>query len=356
MRVRSERNYPYLSPAYASKTSLAISRHIFCRGCLNEALCLTGPRCPACREPVEASAVVPDRFAAAIVANLRCPCHFRHAGCPWIGSRAALHGHLATECGRLLVRCEACDAEVPRARLDGCAHLPPCFGRLPLCRRPLSPPRPRPQTRADHAGFSDPSRPISGTARHAPRQRSYAHGGAGRAALRWRCARPCELRASPSSASDRTRTLTCKNVYPWAYVGAMNMLLPMPLPSSRSRPSATPNAIRVGASYRVPSRAPQASRRALRAAARERAPDPRQHAAAGGCGGNTPKQEAAASAGPRRVPGVSARMRVRMLACSGIVAWCTWCTWCIVQWMSAGKEPPTKLNVAGTVLMPHCQA
>ena len=109
-----------------------LRRHIFCRCCLEEALMQAGQRCPCCRATTSLDDAVPDRLAAALVANLRCSCPFRSAGCAWTGNRGSLNEHLATTCAHVLVRCPTCNEEVPRGELGdhqltrGCGLVADC--------------------------------------------------------------------------------------------------------------------------------------------------------------------------------------------------------------------------------------
>ena len=103
--------------------------HVFCCSCLESAITHAGHRCPECRAPTELAEVVPDRLAAALVANLRVPCHF--PGCRWVGRRGDVAHHVALRCEHAVVRCPGCDAEVPRGGLE--AHRRECAGPLAEC-------------------------------------------------------------------------------------------------------------------------------------------------------------------------------------------------------------------------------
>jgi len=103
--------------------------HIFCCHCLEASLAHAGSRCPECRAPIELSDAVPDRLAAALVANLKVGCQF--AGCAWVGRRGEMTEHLAMRCDHTFVRCPECDVELRRGELD--EHRRQCSGTRAEC-------------------------------------------------------------------------------------------------------------------------------------------------------------------------------------------------------------------------------
>ena len=90
--------------------------HVFCGRCIRGWIG-ENPACPACRAPVAADDLAPDRFAGAIVENLPSYCQLRSAGCPWVGTHGEVHQHLASSCAYVTVACPECDEEMPRHAL-----------------------------------------------------------------------------------------------------------------------------------------------------------------------------------------------------------------------------------------------
>jgi len=103
--------------------------HVFCQQCIHRWLD-SQSACPACRAPVDADELVPDRLAAAIIDNLPSHCQLRDKGCTWIGPHRELGAHLASACPCVMLTCAACQEEHPRAALA--EHALTCPGGAPM--------------------------------------------------------------------------------------------------------------------------------------------------------------------------------------------------------------------------------
>lgn len=90
--------------------------HVFCGHCIRGWLA-EQPACPACRAPVAAEQLAPDRLASALVDNLPSYCQLRRAGCSWVGKHGEVNSHLASECPCVTLVCPGCEEELPRRAL-----------------------------------------------------------------------------------------------------------------------------------------------------------------------------------------------------------------------------------------------
>ena len=116
-----------VSPSLTSIDGIA-RRHVFCSTCLDQWLC-ENSQCPVCRSEVDN--VTPDRFAAALIANLPSFCPLRKNGCPWMGKHGDRLSHLGS-CPCVIVRCPTCEEEVPQRALF--SHVACCAAKAcPWC-------------------------------------------------------------------------------------------------------------------------------------------------------------------------------------------------------------------------------
>jgi hypothetical protein len=98
----------------------ACDRHIFCESCIHTWVVerADAAACPACRSPITAESLVPDRLAAALIDNLPCYCQLRGAGCTWTGRHGDVGAHLASACPFVTLTCPGCSLELPRHEMS----------------------------------------------------------------------------------------------------------------------------------------------------------------------------------------------------------------------------------------------